>query len=706
MRTLIMAILLLGATTVAADELTPQQRNDIQQREAYRLWLLQTGSTEPYDFITAVQDACDNGNFERPLGAEWSGAYGRVLSNGDPDFANFTAGIVSGPLNVSSSRQTRVPNTANPGPDPVTGISQVAPGTGSSNAVRIGNSVNGAGSELLAKTFVVSASRPVLGFSYALVFEDPQHLPYEQPSFWVRVLDASGNPISGVADLGNGSDKAVADRTNPYFKTLNNGTIVYRDWSCASIDLRNYVGQTVTVQFIVEDCTQTGHYGYAYLDELCGACSPNNPQISYDPNGSTSCGSGKICFNYVLPAAGGNTGSVQIRLEIRQNNAVVATLTSPVLTTGTNYCFTVDPATIAGLSASAGSFQFSGIGDLRIGSTVLAPSVTAPQTYQIACTPVGCCPGTNLVTGGDFESGTAAFTSDYSVVASGPIAPGQYALYNSAQAAAASSQWTVQNQGTCSTSGRVLVVNGATGRTGPKRVWSQTVAVTPGAEYRFCAHFRNLPTCALDVRPRVELRFSSPASSSGAVTIGANAANACDWVQESRSIVIPAGVTSLTSEIWLDETGLGDGNDLAVDNISLQQMQPAAPGALLVNIASSNMTTTSFNITATPVNPQIHSFSWDVCEVDVTTGACIAGTLVSNPAAWTTPGAMTFPGYVGTSTLSGASAGSFSVQKRYRITYSVFGLCTSRSFSTWYFGFSLNAMRVVVTESLQDLTED
>lgn len=703
MRTLIMAILLLGATMAAADELTPQQQNEIQQREHYRLWLLQTGHTEPYDSITAVQDACDNGNFERVLGAEWSGAYGRVLPNGDPDFANFTAGIVSGPLNVSSSRQTRVPNSANPGNDPITGISQVAPGTGSLNAVRIGNSVNGAGSELLSKTFVVSAARPVIGFAYALVFEDPQHLPHEQPSFWVRVLDASGNVIPGAADLGNGSDKAVADRTNPYFKTLNNGTIVYRDWSCAYIDLRNYVGQTVKVEFIVEDCTQTGHYGYAYLDELCGACV-GPTKLEYDAGGSTTCGAGRICFDYSLPSVGGVTGTVQIKLEIRQNNAVVATLNSPVLTSGTNYCFPVNPATIPGLSASAGSFQFSAVGDFRINTTTLAPAVTLPETYQITCTPVGCCPGTNLVTGGDFESGIAAFTSDFANVASGPIAPGQFALYNSAQAAAVSPQWGVQNQGTCSTSGRVLVVNGATGRSGARRVWSQTVPVTPGAEYRFCANFRNLAACAFDVKPRVELRFSSPASSSGAVTISANGSNACDWVQESRSIVIPAGVTSLTSEIWLDETALGDGNDLAIDNISLQQMQAAAPGQLLVNIASSNMTSTAFNITATPVNPQLHSFSWDVCEVDPATGNCIAGTLVSNPAAWTTPGAMTFPGYVGTGTLSGTSAGTFSVQKRYRVTYSVFGLCTTRTFSTWYFGFSLNAARVVVSESLEDLT--
>lgn len=700
-----LAIVLLAAA-IAGDELTRQQREEFERAEAHRLWLLQTHVTEPYDAVTIAQTACGNGDFEQDIASstEWSGAYGSVPSSGDPNFATFTSGIAGGPLNSSAARQTWVPNSANPGNDPTTGIRQVAPG-GSTHAVRIGNAVNGAGAELLQKTFTVTAANSLIGFSYALVFEDPQHLPHEQPSFWVRVLDASGKPITGVVDLGNGSDKAVADRTNPYFQVVpgTGGAVVYRDWSCAQINLANYVGQTVTIQFITEDCTQGGHYGYAYLDDVCGKCT-TGPRL--EERGSTSCGVGRLCFDYVLPSAGSTTGSVQIKVEIRQGGTVVTTLDSGVLTSGTNYCFNINPASIPGLAPSLGSFEYSATGTFKIGSTTLAPQSTPRTTYQVSCTPAGCCPGPNLVAGGDFESGTASFTSDYSLVTTGAVLPGQYALYDSTQIAAVSSLWNVQNQGSCSTTGKVLVVNGSTGKSGPKRVWSQTVAVTPGAEYRFCANFRSLPACTLDVKPKIELRFSSPAGTNVSPTVSTNASNGCDWLQESRSIVIPAGVTTLTSEIWLDETGLGDGNDLAVDNISLQQMQAADPKELLVNITSSNMTAASFNVTATPVHPQTHNFTWEVCEVVPSTGACVAGTQVSNPAPWGTPGAMTFPGYNGTAALSGTAAGTFAVQKRYKITYSVFGTCTTRSFSTWYFGFSLNAMRVVVSGSPDGLPLD
>lgn len=707
MRTIAFLVIVLLAAAAAGDELTPRQREEFERAEAYRLWLLQTHVTEPYDAIAIAQTACGNGDFEQDIATstEWSGAYGTVPPSGDPNFAAFTAGIVGGPLNSSAARQTWVPNASNPGNDPITGIRQVA-STASTRAVRIGNSANGFGAELLQKTFTVTPANSLIGFSYAVVFEDPQHPPHQQPSFWVRVLDAGGTPITGVVDLGNGSDKAVADRANPFFQVVpgTGGAVVYRDWSCAQINLTNYVGQTVTIQFITEDCAQGAHYGYAYLDEVCGKCS-TGPRFELDRD-STSCGVGQLCFNYVLPAVASTTGTVQIKVEIRQNNAVVTTLDSGVLTSGTRYCFNINPASIPGLAASLGSFEYSATASFGIATTTLAPLSTPRTTYQISCTPAGCCPGQNLIAGGDFESGTASFTSDYSLVTTGAVLPGQYALYDSAQIAAVSSLWNVQNQGSCSTTGKVLVVNGATGRPGPKRVWSQTVSVTPGAEYRFCAHFRSLPACALDVKPKIELRFSSPAGTSVSSTVNTNASNGCDWLQESRSIVIPAGVTTLTSEIWLDETGAGDGNDLAVDNISLQQMQPADPKELLVNIASSNMTATSFNVTATPVHAQTHNFTWEVCEIVPSTGACVAGTQVSNPAAWGTPGAMTFPGYNGSATLSGTAAGTFAVQKRYRITYSVFGTCTTRTFSTWYLGFSLNAMRVIVSDTPDGLAED
>ena len=118
--------------------------------------------------------------------------------------------------------------------------------------------------------------------------------------------------------------------------------------------------------------------------------------------------------------------------------------------------------------------------------------------------------------------------------------------------------------------GQFRLVNGATGRSGRRLVWSQDVAVTAGRDYRFSAHFRSLPTmCGFDVAPEVALRFSTSPDDPVYFEIKTDEDNPCDWQPESRTIHIPPGFTLLTCEIWLDETTKGDGNDLAIDDIGL-----------------------------------------------------------------------------------------------------------------------------------------
>ncbi|MGZ5444845.1 MAG: hypothetical protein ACXW5U_24085 [Thermoanaerobaculia bacterium] len=701
-------MLLIASVSVYGGELPADQQRQFEYEESLRLWMLELQPSLRYQ-PDAVVSACGNGDFEIDIAtsAEWEGAYGSVQKtsppqgNGEPDFAKFTAGLVGGPLNSSNSRQTWVAA----GVDPVVGISQVAP-TGSTHAVRIGNVAAGYGSELLSKTFVVPASTPIIRFWYAAVFHDPErgHANHERPAFSVRVLDAGGNEIHGVTDLGNGTPKVVSSK-DPFFTVKPNTSIVYRDWSCAQIDLRDHVGETVTVQFVTEDCSQGAHWGYAYIDDYCGNCSGASGFIAHDLSRSATCGRGQLCFDYGLPAIGATTGSVVITLSIAQNgNAVtlVPPLTSGPLTSGNKYCFAIDPASIQGLSP--GSFVVTATGLFTIttaNGTSQYPLSADPVTYDYACgNSGGCCPGPNLIANGDFESGNSGFTSDYPYVPSpGAVLPGQYAIVNSAQASAVSSAWNVQNHGSCSTTGKVLIVNGETGKSGSRRVWSQTVPVTPGREYRFCASFRNLPQCALDVKPEIEVRFSVPSTVTSSV-VNTNATNGCDWTQETHSVVIPGGVTSLTTEIWLDETGAGDGNDLALDDLSLHEMQKANPNHVLVNIASSNLTTTSYNITATPA-PQTLNYYWEVCEVD-SSGICIPATQVQNPSAWWILGANDFKGYAGSSVLGPlGNAGIFDVGKKYRITYGVFDLCTSFTSSSWYFSFNINTGRVEVEPAVR-----
>ena len=472
-------ILLLAAFGLFAGDVSETQRRLFEEQEAQRQRDLENQLTARYVPGAVVTEACENGNFEAGL-AGWSGAYGAVPWGADePDLGTLTQGILQGKLNLSSSRQTVV--SASEGLDPNVGISQVAR-IGSKHAVRIGNAIEGGGVDLLERTFVVSPNRPSIEFRYAVVLEAPLHEPAHRPLFRVRVTDAQGIEIPDVVHLNtkvDGIAERLTAKDGPPFTTVvrksSRVPIVFVPWTSAFIDLTRYVGQTVTVQFIVEDCSELGHWGYAYIDDFCNA----------------DCAGGEV--------------------------------------------------------------------------------------------PPTCGSGANLVRNGDFEEGDSEIGSELiyepAPDAPGSVRPGEYSIVNGAQAGTISPTWLVNDHESCNATGKFLVVNGETGRTGSRRIWSQTISVVPGTAYRFCAHVRNLPQCVLDVKPKVELRFSSPPDVVTPSVINADPVDPCAWTRESRRVVIPPGVVSLTVEIWLDESGEGDGNDLAVDDLSLKVDAPEMPCA-------------------------------------------------------------------------------------------------------------------------------
>src|SRR5205823_13528813 len=87
--------------------------------------------------------------------------------------------------------------------------------------------------------------------------------------------------------------------------------------------------------------------------------------------------------------------TVTITLDIYQNGTLLTSLTSPVLSSGSSYCFNVSPASIPGINASLGGFDFVATGHFAIGTTTLGsikvgtpPDGLKPgknNDYQIAC---------------------------------------------------------------------------------------------------------------------------------------------------------------------------------------------------------------------------------------------------------------------------------------------------------------------------------
>lgn len=388
-------------------EVTFEQHLGHEKSEFQRQRALASNPALKYQPAIGTITPCGNGDFEKTLDpAEWQGAYGSLPLAATNPFAGFTAGLFPGTgINDFNSHQTWV----GAGSDPNVGIPTTA--QGSSGAVRIGNAVNGYGCELLSKTFVVTPAVSAITFWYAVVLQNPLGHPTNiQPFFQVRVTDASGNIVPGAFDFGSPlytppipPDTLIADSTNPFFQTkvVGQEKIVYKDWSCAQIDLSTQVGKQVTIEFVTGDCGYGGHWGYAYIDSFCGNCkgSPTG-DITYNCEASAHCGPGRICFDYELPVAKdpkGNpiTGSVVITLDIYQNGALLTQLTSPTLTSGTSFCFNITPASIPGINTALGGFDFVATGAFAIGSTSLghikvgsAPDGITPgqnNDYQITC---------------------------------------------------------------------------------------------------------------------------------------------------------------------------------------------------------------------------------------------------------------------------------------------------------------------------------
>jgi hypothetical protein len=413
---------------------------ELEGFEAGRMQALAAGTAPAYKRGLPGMTPCGGGDFENSIDQnQWQGAYGvlQQMTGTDP-FVNFTGGILGGPINAAASHQTWV----SPGADPTVGIPRTAPG--SAGAVRIGNTAVQYGVDLLSKTFTVTAGQTTIRFWYAVILQNPAgHLPPDQPYFWVRVTDtASGTIIPGAVDLGGGTDKIVSDPNNPFLqsKPVGGETVLYKNWTCAQINLASAVGKQVTVEFVAADCGLSAHWGYAYVDNFCGSCagSPTG-DFNFNAAASSGCGRGTLCFDYSLPVdPTGAKGSISITLDILQNGVVATTLSSGVLTSGTRYCFQIDPATLPGIDPALGGFDFVATGAFKIGTTILAP-------LAVGSAPAGLRPGSN----NDYQLACKAFSYAVKFVcgtqsgcgcACGPVLPGIYAteinIYNPGEKAA------------------------------------------------------------------------------------------------------------------------------------------------------------------------------------------------------------------------------------------------------------------------------
>lgn len=135
--------------------------------------------------------------------------------------------------------------------------------TGYLASVRLGHGLQGGGNHLgqsITYTYKVKDySYSVLKIKYAVVLEDG-HDYKSNPQFWldVRCGGRMLNDSCGFAffQANDGAQNGWREGEKGW---------VYKDWSEHTIDLRSYVGKTLTISLVTTDCSATIHTGYVYF---------------------------------------------------------------------------------------------------------------------------------------------------------------------------------------------------------------------------------------------------------------------------------------------------------------------------------------------------------------------------------------------------------------------------------------------------------
>lgn len=135
---------------------------------------------------------------------------------------------------------------------------------GSDYVIKLGNNQGGHGAERVSYTLEVPSNVDAYSviFNYAVVLQNPGHAPFEQPKFTVQIIDETTSSTTSC-----GSFEFVASGSLPGFERGKNGTsVLFKPWSPVLLNLTNYLGHRIRLEFTTNDCTFNAHFGYVYLD--------------------------------------------------------------------------------------------------------------------------------------------------------------------------------------------------------------------------------------------------------------------------------------------------------------------------------------------------------------------------------------------------------------------------------------------------------
>ena len=234
-----------------------------------------------------VNECCPNGGFEQGDLEGWTGGFGErdkdsstlILIN-NRDF--FTEDDPNWLFDDDAHHQILTPGYE----DPVIPNLDLFNGAGE-YIIRLGNRGSSRGADRLTYCFEVEECNQDFNFNYLFVLEQPMHPRLDNPYFQYAFLDQAGDTIGSTMRLLNGEDLPSGETIEGDSRKDNidpndpKEAVAYTFWECAGMDLSAYLGDTVCVEFIVVDCKDGAHFGYAYLDGLCKPPDEVTPQFNF-----------------------------------------------------------------------------------------------------------------------------------------------------------------------------------------------------------------------------------------------------------------------------------------------------------------------------------------------------------------------------------------------------------------------------------------
>ncbi len=156
---------------------------------------------------------------------------------------------------------------------------------GSGHSIKLGNNLGGGEAEGISYEFTIPANQNYysLIYHYAVVFQDPNHLDYQQPRMEIEITNVTDNSIISCSSFTFYPFGSPLPGFNLSDNPGGDTPVWYKDWTAVSINLNGNAGKTIRLFFKTADCTFRRHFGYAYID-VNSECSGTFVGATYCPD--------------------------------------------------------------------------------------------------------------------------------------------------------------------------------------------------------------------------------------------------------------------------------------------------------------------------------------------------------------------------------------------------------------------------------------